>query len=329
METRFLEQNEYQVWDAMVVESPYGSVFDESRWFSAIADIMGCRIELVGVFDKNELMGGVILRRSRRFGLSIGTLPPLCQTNSVIIAHKKFNSSVKKERQLLEVTKNLALFFQSRFRFVVITNQPAMDDIRSFSWLGWRMNVLYTYQIYLPSSNLGELTPSRRREVRLAERKGVICEKDAPVEVVHRLLRKTSERQGFSPSISQEQLLQLCARLPDMITLAVARLYNTSQALASLVVVSDEVRRKAYYLLGGFDYKFVKLQASALLQWVEILELRKRDFETLDLVGADVKSNAQFKAGFGGRLVPYYQVSHTNLAYRIANFLCRGRRVYA
>lgn len=325
MQVRFLRKDEYPLWDELAAASPSGSVFDESHWFLKVADVYGWPLELVGVFDGERLEGGVVVHPSRRLGMATAAMPPLCPINSCLVCPRPSPSPAKAERHVLRVTESIARFLQSRYSFVVITNHSAMSDVRSFRWLGWRTNVLYTYHINLASADMDKLPKSRRRAIRKARESGFVLEQTTDAAATHDLLTLTRQRQGIRPSVTREQLEQLFTRCEGTFTAFLARLPDTGRPVAVDVAVIDRTHSAAYALFAGFDPECNAPNATSLLQWYQIEALRDQGLKTLDLVGADVKSNAPFKAEFGGRLVPYYQVSYVGPLRRIANRLWRDR----
>ena len=324
LEARFLSKEEYPLWDELAAASPLSSIFEESRWFLMVAEVMECPIEVVGVFDGESLVGGVVLSPAQRFGMRSAVLPPLCPTNSCIVAPRNVKSSAKQEHHLLRVTETLAEFLKSRFSFAAVTNTPQMVDIRSFRWLDFSTNVLYTYQIDLESGGLSSLPGSLRRSVRKAEREGVTMAEEADLDAAQALLDKTHERHGIAAPITRGQLGKLCDCMGETVHVRLAKQRNTDEYLAVLVTVADPARSVSHALLAGFDPAHRRLRAPAWLHWTEIEMCNERGLKTYDMVGADVQSNVDFKSEFEGRLVPYYQVSYASFAYRLAGFVFRG-----
>ena len=324
LEARFLSKEEYPLWDELAAASPLSSIFEESRWFLMVAEVMECPIEVVGVFDGENLVGGVTLRPAQRSGMRSALLPPLCPTNSCVVAPRNVKSSAKQEHHLLRVTETLAEFLKSRFSFAAVTNTPAMVDIRSFRWLSFSTNVLYTYHIDLESAGLSSLPGSLRRSVRKAEREGVTMAEEADLDAAQALLDKTHERHGIAAPITRGQLGKLCDCMGETVHVRLAKQRNTDEYLAVLVTVADPARSVSHALLAGFDPAHRRLRAPAWLHWTEIEMCNERGLKTYDMVGADVQSNVDFKSEFEGRLVPYYQVSYASFAYRLAGFVFRG-----
>lgn len=323
MEARLLTEGELSLWDGLVGESPCASVFDESRWLLAASQVMEQPIEIVGVFDGGQLVGGMAITASCCCGMGVATLPPLCPSNSCIIAPRSTTSRGKQERHVLRVTESMASFLRNSFGCVVVTNNPAMTDVRAFRWAGYLTNILYTYHVDLAFADLKRL-PEVRRAVQRGAREGVVSDEHPALDDVYGLLELSYRRHGICPPITRDQLAQLCERLPGTVVPRVVKLERTGQPAACVVVARDPVRGVAHALYAGFDHSQRQARAPFCVHWHEMEECRELGFGTYDFVGADVKSNVEFKAEFGGRLVPYYEVTYARLLYRIASPVCGG-----
>lgn len=321
MEARILAQTEHPLWDELVSSSPYGSVFDESRWFTAVADVFGRTVEVVGVFDDDRLAGGVVLECSKRCGLPVGALPPLCHTNTCVVDVDPAALPSKRHTQLLTVSGVLARFLHEQFDFVVVTNHCLMNDVRGFRWQGWRTNVLYTFLLDLTAASLERMSRKKRQAIRRAERAGITVVDDASPDVVYALLCKSSERQGIAPPVTDQQLAAMRERVGPAFRMRVAVHPQQDRPLAALVSAHDESRATIYALLAGFDPEFADTHAASYLHWTEMVACRDLGAKTFDYMGADVESNVRFKAQFGCEVVPYFQVSQVSRRYRIVNAL--------
>ena len=322
LNVRFLNKDEYEPWDSLVAALPSASIFDESKWLDAVADVMGCDIRILGVFENDRLIGGASLNISNKFGMPTATGIPLTPTNSCIIEPFETIFSSKATNYLLKITDAIGRFLQSNYDYAVVTNHPFIRDIRSFNWLGWSTQALYTYHVDLAKADLAALTPKVRRLIRKAEKSGVIIERSGDFSAAHDLLAKTFRRKDVSPPLSSWQLSQICLRCADNIVQFVAKTHD-AKAIACALLIVDFKRKVAYSLFTGFDYAYQDTEATSLLHWRSIEYFKSNGFAILDLVGAENKSIANFKAGFGGDLVPYYQVSKASMRYRILNQLSR------
>lgn len=322
LNVRFLNKDEYERWDSIVEALPSASIFDESKWLTAVADVMGCDIRIAGVFEKDRLIGGVTLNISNKFGMQTATGIPLTPTNSCIIKPLETIFTSKATNYLLKITDAIGRFLQSNYDYAVVANHPFISDIRSFNWLGWRTQVLYTYHVDLAKADFSALPKERRKLIRKAENSGVIIERFDDFSVAHNLLAKTFRKKGVSLPLSSWQLSQICLRCADNVVLFVAKTHDGKVVACSILIV-DFKRRVANSILSGFDYAYQDTEATSLIKWKCIEYFKSNGFVILDLVGAENKSIANFKAEFGGDLVPYYQISKVSMRYRILNQLSR------
>lgn len=150
---------------------------------------------------------------------------------------------------------------------------------------------------------LTDMHPKTRYNIRLAQRKGVVCERVGRegFEIFWQLIANTYERKGKRtyPRSYYEQLL----RIPGML-LYVARVEGVP-IVANLVLWSDDV---ATYVHGGSDDHFQSTMAPQLLQWYQIQAAKQAGMSTYDLWGIDEQYGAgiaRFKRGFGGTEVRY------------------------
>ncbi len=324
MQARFLSEDEYPQWDELVAESAHSCVFDESHWFSAIADVTQRDACVAAVLDNDGvILGGAVLCRDSRFGLPAAGLLPLCHTNTSIVGRFPDGSKSKRGRHLLSVCRCLAEFLKEEFAYVVLTNHVRMSDVRAFRWQGWRSHVLYSYIIRLPSLAFEDLGKSLRKHIRHAERCGVQVVDGASPRDAHGLLTRTGERQGFVPSVSEDELAALKDRLGEKLRMRMAVKGDDGRPLAALITKLDEPRSTVYALVAGFDAAYTDLHATSLLHWREMEDTRDLGIETFDFVGGDVESNVQFKAGFAGDPTPYLQVSYATPKYRVLNALAK------
>src|SRR3990172_3268670 len=298
LNVRFLNKDEYERWDSIVAALPSASIFDESKWLAAVADVMGCDIRILGVFENDRLVGGVPLNISNKFGMPTATGIPLTPTNSCIIEPLETIFTSKTTNYLLKITDAIGRFLQSKYDYAVVTNHPFIRDIRSFNWLGWSTQVLYTYHVDLAKADFSALPKERRKLIRKAEKSGVIIERSDDFSAAHDLLAKTFRRKDVSLPLSSWQLSQICLLCADNIVQFVAKTHD-GKAIAWVLLIVDFKRKVAYALFAGFDHAYQDTEAASLIQWKCIEYLKSNGFAILDLVGAENKSIANFKAGLG------------------------------
>lgn len=80
--TRYLTKDEYKEWDELVSQSPTSNIFDTTSWLSALSSVLNSDIRILGVFNKEDLIGGVAFNVIKRFGIKIAKVPPMSTFNS-------------------------------------------------------------------------------------------------------------------------------------------------------------------------------------------------------------------------------------------------------
>ncbi|HCC54232.1 MAG TPA: hypothetical protein DEQ20_04810 [Desulfobulbaceae bacterium] len=326
-EVRLLHPDEYGHWDEMVRALPTATIFSESRWLTAVAEIMVCEVKIVAVFHGDHLVGGVPIRISRRFGMPVADGIPLTPTNSCIVVPTSTTCLSKMNSRLLAITEAMASFLQTHYAYVILTHDPALIDIRSFNWLDWRSQVLYTYHIEMAKADLANLSSTVRKNIRHAEKAGVTSEVSRDFRQAHEPLVSTFARQGAQLPLTAEQLVAFGERLGDDLVLLLARSHD-GRIIATEIILLDRPHKIAYRFLAGFDATNGIRGVAAFLQWQGLIYCRDIGLEILDQVGADIKEVAAFKAELGGRLVPYYQISKAGLGYKLLNrAMLLGKRV--
>jgi len=320
LQVRFLRPEEYGRWDAMVTALPTATIFAESRWLTAVAEIMACDVRIAAVFSDDRLLAGAPVRISRRFGMSVAASLPLTPTNSCLITTGPNAYPAKITSRLLTITDALARFLQSHFDYVILAFDPELQDIRSFNWLDWRSQVLYTYHVEIAKADLADLPKTLRYDIRYAEKAGMRSEISRDFLRGHEPLAKTFTRKGVPLPITAEQLVAFGERLGEDLLLLLA-ISHDGRLLASDIILLDRPRKIAYGLLAGCDAAAKCRGAASLLQWQSLTHCRELGIEILDQVGAENKDIASFKAEFGGRLVPYFRVSKAGMRYKFVNRL--------
>ncbi len=318
---RFLEKDEYPRWDKLVDSTEDTTIFDETWWLEAVSDIVQCNIKILGVFRAGELIGGVPLKISRCLCMPTATRIPLSPTNSIVFAPSNTIFSSKATSHVLEITDGIASFLSNNFHYSVLTNHPRVIDIRSFNWQHWKTLICYTYIVNLAEADFSKLTRQRRQHIRNAEKAGVSIERENCCHTAHTLLDKSLTASGVSTPLSAVQMNQLYLKCADHIVQFTARTPDGKPA-AIFVCLPDWKRKIVHALFSGNDRDYNDLNASSFVIWKSIEYFKEQGLDSMDLVGAENKTIARFKAAFGGQLVPYFQLSKGSMPYRILNRLC-------
>ena len=270
-------------WDNLVKESEQGTIFCTTKWF----DLYQESYRLYGLYNNTTLLGGLGGFGVREF--DSGTLP-LCPFQGVLIAPQntpKYTTLMSMHHEVAEaLIEDLGAWY-GHYR---ISNHYTFPDVRPFLWKGWESSVKYTYIV--DTSDLSEMWERLEKQTRYEVRQRTSMSQWS-LSHFDKLYEETFKRKGLERPISSEFL----KRLNDSFD---CKIVGNGSSMA--YVIWDE--KRAYYILGASDGT-----GSAQTVWAMLDGVHGMGINELDMVGANDKSINLFKAGFGGRLSPYYKVS--------------------
>ena len=299
---RYLKPDEYPLWDALVEESPQGTVFCRS-WFlkAAAADI-----RILACFIGGRLVAGIPLHFERRFGLPFCKMPPLVHTWGIVIAPftgKQVTVFSREMNVLTLLAKELA-----SQRFFIQSFHPTQLNWLPFYWNGFRQVTYYT-NVIEDLTDIDriwdEMEGNTRRNIRKAETAGITvvpCDS----ELATTLSEKTFSHQRKSLPFSRAYVDRLYrAARQHGAGRCFAAVDRSGRPHAASFVVWD--RKRAYYVAGGADPDVRSSGAQSLLLW-HFLKFVSSETAAFDFAGSVVEHIERFFSGFGAKLVPYNRI---------------------
>jgi hypothetical protein len=320
IECRALAPSEYPAWDAFVESSDNGTIFHTSRWLAAVAG----EFTIHACFAGAKLVAGMPVARHRRDGVRTVFQPPLTPYLGIVWSPQS-NKNVARRSLAKEVALALAAAVLRGHDSVTINFSPEWDDLHGFMWAGFSTAVRYTYM--LPLADLKavweEMDGRRRNDIRRAEKEGVIVRQTDDHEAVLRLVGTTFTRQGMTPGFfNAARKIHAVAETAQFF----AYQPGDDTPVAAVYLVWD--RRRAYYLLGGYDEKRAHGGAHALAMWRAIEFAAHRGVQQFDFEGSQIPQVEKYFRKFGGKLTPYYRASWTSPRARLIGDAMRvARRV--
>jgi hypothetical protein len=300
---RYLSEEERQFWDDLVEASPQGSLFCRSWWLK----VTGPDTRILGYFDAGRLIAGIPLFFKRRFGVQLCTMPKLTQTWGVVIEplEGKPVRQISRQMEILTIfAHHLAAqpVFLQRFH-------PEVFNFLPFQWQGFQQISRVTYVIeHLCDLDRvwAEMRDSQRREIRKAEKRGIIVEPCDP-EVVADNLAKTYGRQGLECPTETRLLRRIhhAARQNAAGDCFAARDMD-GRVHAAAMLVWD--RKRAYYLTGGGDPALRTSGAASLLLW-KMMQFASARSAVFDFEGSQIPAVERFFRSFGASQVWYHEIS--------------------
>ena len=234
-------------------------------------------------------------------------MPSLTQTWGVVIEPiegKRVHQMTRQMEILTIFARHLAgeQVFLQRF-------QPTIANFLPFQWLGFRQVSRVTYVIeHLCDLDRvwAEMRENQRREIRKAEKRGIVVER-CDSEIVAQNLAKTYGRQGLQ-SAAKTHLLRLvhqAARQNDAGECFAARDANGTVHAAAMLVWD---RKRAYYLAGGADPTLRASGATSLLLW-RMMQFSSGRSAVFDFEGSHIPAVERSFRAFGASQVWYHEIS--------------------
>ncbi len=243
---RCLAPEEYPAWDALIWESPTGTLFQTSWWLEALCRLTGARLEIVGCFDrKGMLWGGCALYVRRTGPWKRALFPPACPYNGMVVRRRDTPNYRRQMVHTLEVTDALASYLERHYAETLHAHRWELTDVRSMSWRGWEAALRFTYEG--ETAELGQLlrnvTRTRRRTFERAQGLGYCCQADDDISAFLPLYRATYARHGLDTPLNPSQLETMYRVAAEHGT---ARLFITrssaGEPVSGLIVLLDPHR---------------------------------------------------------------------------------------
>ncbi len=323
--TRYLTKDEYKDWDALVLQSRMYSIFDTTLWLDTLSSVLKCDVKMLGIFNKEDLVGGVAFSVTGKFGIKIANTPQMSVYNSFHYIPRKTSHKGKQERYLYEIMTPIVERLQDDFHYAVITNHPEFKDIRSVKRRNWRENILYSYRICLSRVDISSISPSKRGWIKKARKNLITIEETKDVKSVYNIINDTYIRQNLKCPFTLDEMSKIFKKISNNIIILAAKEQETERYIAVYASLVDFKTNCVYVLFNGYDIEFAGSGANSLLIWEAIESFKDRGHIYFDIGGASLLSKASFKSDFFTELVPYYQVSKSNLLFTFLWHLTKGK----
>ena len=299
-----------------------GSVFHTSQWTS----VFGHEVERYAITDRGDrIVGGLCVRRQRKFGLSfIRNLPftPTCGPFLEIKASAP-TSIFESRRKALEA---IAEYFDGQnLPLIHLSFEQDIQDTLPFYWRDYQTSPSFTYllQLDVPLEVLRKnMSSVRRRNISRARKDGLEVREVSDFGIVRKLVEKTYTRQR--KKYSSEQVDAILFRFANKNNSYACATFAEGNPIACNFIVHDH--RTAYYVMGGYDANNKHSGAGALSMFHAIQCAQNRDLTTFDFEGSMVPAIETYFRGFGGALKPYFTITKGWLPIELGlRFVMSGR----
>ncbi|GGG00426.1 GNAT family N-acetyltransferase [Paenibacillus aceti] len=183
---------------------------------------------------------------------------------------------------------------------------PSITDIRPFLRRGFKASVRYTYQLSLPYSS-EDASPKIRGRIKKANQTGYRTALTQNMSEVHPCLVATEERKGFQHDLTLEDL-HLLQELLGESNFRCYVCYSPEGEAVSVHIVIIMGKDWSFIWVAGSKTAHLKNGVVQQCHHYAFEDLSQLGIESIDMAGANIASVAEAKSGWGGELVPYYQI---------------------
>lgn len=314
-EIRILKGEDFFLWDKLVDESKFGTIFNKSVWTKTIQNnTPGIHNEIIGIFDQKDLLlGGINVCYVKVFKtISFLIIPPGTPHNGFIFSERDTKYRSKIESQTHKLSIQLVQFLEKRYQSISIALNTGHIDIRPFIWMKYNVSVLYTTKSNIPDfeNSFEKIDYSIKKQIKKSRkidyqlRKG-ISNKD--IDVFLELEKKSFQRQGHRPSYHKTNAINFLRDISIIANPVIYTIYIDDKPVASRIEIIDN--EMVYDWRAGADPKYFHTGANQLLLWLILEDLNKEGLKKFDFGGVNTSTIASYKAKFNFDLVPYYHIT--------------------
>ena len=311
-------------WDWIVSNSPQGTLFSESVYL----DACGRDYDQIVIRQGDQIKAGLCMIRGADERSC--ELDDLVIHNGLLFVHDDTKKSVRARAERFDVTQATIDFLDTHYDHVELALSPAFEDMRPFLWhhyhetdvsLKYKLDLRYTS--YLDISGLmGEVVSFeetqcframdtlRQRHVRDAIRRGAKVTAAASPSRLISFYQALMEGQG--QEASPDKLQRMTGLIGGLVAAERAAVYEVfnEESVAVYTVVYGWDAKRAYYLFGAGHPEQSESYQGTFAHWSAFLDLAGgRGVREVDLEGTNSPQRGWFKLSFGGKLLPYYEVS--------------------
>ena len=305
---RELKQAEWDRWDDWLALQPWGSPFSAAWWLDANCRAFGGHPLLLGVFDGEQLVGGVALRITDVGPVHV--VRPSMLYNPIVIAVESPQSRQKVLATLLEDMARRKLIVRP------LTCTTDMVDLRQAVWHHWNLTASWTVVTALRTWVLEkDVSRMELQQMRKAQRAEVTAHVEPPdADVLYNLMQATILRHGHEGSQTRVQFRTLVEAAGTHGMQIVVR--DVDGVPLSAVLVMAQGTRAAYSVWVGTSAIGLAKGATVAGYVFMLKELQARGYEYLDWCGASLPGLSDFKLSFGGTLTTRLTISREPLWVR-------------
>jgi hypothetical protein len=207
----------------------------------------------------------------------------------------------------LNLSHEIALFLKKHYTKGCFNLIPQNQDIRGFSWAGFRAKPLYTFEQVL-NEPMQIIKDEKEKLKRALNQDYTFVEKFDP-DVFISMLKELHNRKEQKFRLSYSAFGLWMKQLHEAGLLIQDNLMQGERIVSSNLVLAATGETTAYTIMRCTDQAGLRSGAS-ILHSVKLIESLQHRFTKLDFCGGNNPEVARFKAALGLKLRLFFQISH-------------------
>lgn len=303
--TRYLREEEYPAWNAIVDSSPDGSIYSTADYLTVLCSETNAHFRILVAERAGEIVGGIALyERKNIWGTYLAGRYLLYYNGFVLKSHPSKYPSERTSKRLDALSALEQALVQTSYGRVVVKGRSTQCDARVFLDRGWNVSPSYTYVV--PLSDLPTLwtqvEQNLRRLVTRCGNEGFQVADDDDFDSFYRLHHATSMRKGAPIYLPETQFRRYFERLKahNLCRMFHARTPDGRAVSSQLVLMGKHP--VCHTVSAASDEEFLRTGCTAFLRWKVFEKLSQLGYTATDLTDAKLSPVTHFKSQLGGNL---------------------------
>lgn len=302
--TRYLTEPDYPAWNAMVAESPDGSIYSTPEYLDVLCSETNAHFRILVAERAGEIVGGIALYERENFWGSYLRGRTLLYYNGLVL--KQHASKYPSERTSKQVETLSALeeaLVNSGYGRIQIKGRSTQTDMRIFLDRGWSAWPSYTYVV--PLTDLTDLwarvEQNLRRLVTRCGRDGFQLGND-DFKSFYALHDQTHMRKGSAIYLPEDSFRRYFERLKSLNLCRLFHVHTPEGRVISSQLVLMGKHPVCHTVSAAADAEFLRTGCTAFLRWKVFEQLAQLGYKGTDLTDAQLNPVTHFKSQLGGNL---------------------------
>lgn len=291
-----------EAWDNFVEQSPYGMLFHKWNFMKIMEKHSGYTFLPYGIYDDQDLLSICPLFYKKSLGLKLLFSPPP-RTGAPYLGFVVSNTYDRLNQQQKECFLNLvtdsidAEIKKIGPNLTMITTVPNFEDIRSFKWDKYDVNVKYTYVMDLnrPLEAIWSgFDDNCKKNVKICSRYPLAIREVNDTKTFFRFMVERYNQQGLRyPIIGHEYLKELLDAFPE--NLKMYFLYNQDKIVGIELVYQYKTRMMLWM---GESRIQKNIPSNYYLRWEFIKKAKQEGYKEFEIEGANTRNLCLNKSRF-------------------------------